>query len=191
LAQETEPLRDFLKHKIVPLSYRASKGFLTRFRKSTLRKNQCFVDAMGRVVERYETSLPMSPSAATTHKMGSIRQSDTNIESKLFHALRSCKITFEKNTYAIAGLKTKPDVVFRKRKLAVYIDGCFWHSCPYHATQPRSNSSSWQGKLQRNVLRDVANAKALRSRGWRVLRFWGHQDPSDIVNTIKTALGTA
>jgi len=69
----------------------------------------------------------------------------------------------------------KPDFVFLKPKLAVFVDGCFWHSCPKHATQPASNRAFWKKKLTRNKVRDEFVKRTLRARGWRILRIWQHE----------------
>ncbi len=66
----------------------------------------------------------------------------------------------------------KPDFVFRAAKVAVFVDGCFWHGCPRHATMPASNRVFWEAKLARNAARDREVTRALRKAGWRVLRVW-------------------
>jgi DNA mismatch endonuclease (patch repair protein) len=68
----------------------------------------------------------------------------------------------------------KPDFIFRAAKLAVFVDGCFWHGCPKHATKPKSNRSFWATKLSRNKARDVVVTRTLRKLGWRVIRIWEH-----------------
>jgi len=73
-----------------------------------------------------------------------------------------------------ANLPGKPDFVFRKQRLAVFVDGCFWHNCPRHGHIPKSNRKYWRKKLQRNEGRDRATNRELRSKGWRVLRLWEH-----------------
>jgi DNA mismatch endonuclease (patch repair protein) len=120
--------------------------------------------------------------------MKSVKQAATSPELKLIGALKAYKLKFEKNAYAVKVIKSKPDIVFRNQKLAVYVDGCFWHSCPYHGTQPRSNSESWSEKLRANVHRDEANTQALREHGWRVIRLWSHQNPMEMLRTVKAAL---
>ena len=70
--------------------------------------------------------------------------------------------------------KVRPDFVFRTRKLAVFVDGCFWHGCPIHATQPEQNAEFWSQKIARNQARDLLVTRQLRARGWRVLRLWEH-----------------
>ncbi len=69
----------------------------------------------------------------------------------------------------------KPDFVFPKLKLAVFVDGCFWHGCPKHATQPKNNGAFWRKKFARNQARDRLVNRTLRRAGWRVLRIWGHE----------------
>jgi DNA mismatch endonuclease (patch repair protein) len=69
----------------------------------------------------------------------------------------------------------RPDFVFRGLRLAVFVDGCFWHGCPKHATTPRNNSDFWQTKLAANQARDRLVSRTLRRDGWRVLRVWEHE----------------
>ena len=71
--------------------------------------------------------------------------------------------------------KVKPDFVFRDRRLAVFVDGCFWHGCPIHATQPKTNAKFWRTKITRNQARDALVTRTLRRAGWRVLRVWEHE----------------
>jgi DNA mismatch endonuclease Vsr len=71
----------------------------------------------------------------------------------------------------------RPDIVFTRARLAVFIDGCFWHACPIHGNQPRTNIDYWGPKLAGNVARDRAVDAALVAAGWQVLRVWEHEDP--------------
>ena len=68
-----------------------------------------------------------------------------------------------------------PDFVFPKQRLAIFVDGCFWHGCPRHATQPLTNGIFWKTKLTRNKRRDQFVTRALRKLGWRVVRVWQHE----------------
>jgi DNA mismatch endonuclease, patch repair protein len=72
------------------------------------------------------------------------------------------------------GVKVRPDFVFQKHKLAIFVDGCFWHRCPKHATQPKGNAAFWRRKFAQNIARDQLVSRTLRSHGWRVLRIWEH-----------------
>jgi DNA mismatch endonuclease (patch repair protein) len=75
----------------------------------------------------------------------------------------------------LQALLGKPDFVFPKLRLAVFVDGCFWHACPLHATKPRNNAAFWRKKLARNRARDRKVNRTLRAAGWRVLRIWEHE----------------
>jgi DNA mismatch endonuclease (patch repair protein) len=70
----------------------------------------------------------------------------------------------------------------------VFVDGCFWHACPLHGNQPRTNTEYWRPKLARNVARDRAVDAALGQAGWRVLRAWEHEDPVEIAERVKADL---
>ena len=76
------------------------------------------------------------------------------------------------------------DVAFPRRKVAVFIDGCFWHNCPDHGSKPKANASRWATKLAMNELRDRRVDAHLRYHGWRVFRFWEHEDPSTACSSI-------
>jgi len=78
--------------------------------------------------------------------------------------------------------------VFTRARLAVFVDGCFWHACPTHGNQPRANSDYWRGKLALNVARDRAVDEALRSAGWRVLRAWEHEPVAAVATRVERAL---
>ena len=71
--------------------------------------------------------------------------------------------------------KVRPDFIFRARKLAVFVDGCFWHGCPIHATQPKQNAEFWTEKIARNQARDRLVTRTLRRADWRVVRLWEHE----------------
>jgi DNA mismatch endonuclease (patch repair protein) len=93
-------------------------------------------------------------------------------ELRLIGIFKTHRITGWRRHWPLEG---KPDFVFPKLKLALFVDGCFWHGCPLHATQPKSNSAFWETKLARNQARDRFVTRALRSQGWRVLRIWEHE----------------
>ena len=90
-------------------------------------------------------------------------------ELRLIALMRAHGITGWRRNARLFG---KPDFVFRAARLAVFVDGCFWHACPRHATMPRSNRAFWKAKLTRNAARDREVTRALRKAGWRVLRVW-------------------
>jgi DNA mismatch endonuclease (patch repair protein) len=83
---------------------------------------------------------------------------------------------------------TQPDLVFPGPRLAVFIDGCFWHRCPEHGTSPRANAGYWGPKLDRNVARDRDTDDRLDRLGWSVVRAWEHEAPSDIADRVEAHL---
>ncbi|VFA98877.1 Very short patch repair protein [Nocardia cyriacigeorgica] len=85
-------------------------------------------------------------------------------------------------------MKVRPDIVFTARKVAVYVDGCFWHVCPVHGRRPTKNEWYWTPKLRRNVERDRAADAALTAAGWRVVRLWEHEELPRAVAAVVAAL---
>ena len=92
-------------------------------------------------------------------------------------------------TYPVPGQRRRTiDVAFTRHRLAVFVDGCFWHGCPEHGTAPRQNSEWWQTKLAANEARDRDTDVVLASQGWRVLRAWEHEDPEKVADEIQRLL---
>ena len=102
--------------------------------------------------------------------------------------LRRHGITGWRRRQAVFG---RPDFVFRKTRVAVFVDGCFWHCCPKHGTRPRNNRMFWRRKFSRNKARDLLVNKTLRRVGWRVVRIWEHElrKPKPAIGKIRKALG--
>ncbi|MFF7183787.1 very short patch repair endonuclease [Streptomyces sp. NPDC008222] len=91
--------------------------------------------------------------------------------------------------YPVPGMaRRRIDVAFTSVKVAVLIDGCFWHGCPEHATSPRSNAEWWRQKLDRNMARDMETTEHLVAAGWEVLRFWEHEAAEDVALRIAAAV---
>ncbi|MFJ7249151.1 very short patch repair endonuclease [Kitasatospora sp. NPDC098652] len=80
------------------------------------------------------------------------------------------------------------DISFPRAKVAVFMDGCFWHGCPQHATEPKANAEWWRAKLDRNMERDEETTHHLTAQGWTVLRFWEHETASDVAARITAAV---
>ncbi len=93
-------------------------------------------------------------------------------ELALIRIFRANQITGWRRKQPLLG---KPDFIFRQSRLAVFVDGCFWHGCPVHGTMPRNNSDFWERKLAANKARDRLVTRALRAEGWKVLRLWEHE----------------
>ena len=90
----------------------------------------------------------------------------------------------------VKAFSVKPDFVFRAHRLAVFVDGCFWHGCPVHGTQPRQNAKFWREKIARNRTRDRLVTRTLRAMGWRVLRIWEHELRKKNAPQLLRKLGT-
>jgi DNA mismatch endonuclease, patch repair protein len=119
------------------------------------------------------------------------RGADTAPEVALRSALHRRGLRFRKNVQAVPGLRCRPDVVFTARRVAVFLDGCYWHRCPEHGVSPRRNAGYWSAKLDRNVARDRRNDEALAAAGWKVVRVWEHEPIELAVAAVEAALETA
>jgi DNA mismatch endonuclease (patch repair protein) len=116
------------------------------------------------------------------HKnMQNIRSKDSKIEILMRSELHKKGLRFRKHYKNLIG---KPDIVFVKARVVVFLDSCFFHMCPYHYVQPKSNKSYWLPKLKRNKERAKEVNKTLRKDGWKVIRFWEHQIKKDVEKCI-------
>lgn len=88
----------------------------------------------------------------------------------------------------IPALRRRADLVFTRARVAVYVDGCFWHRCPTHATLPKANSQWWLEKLDANVRRDRDTDQRLAETGWLVIRIWEHEDAGSAADMIEAAV---
>jgi len=123
--------------------------------------------------------------------MAAIRsKGNRSTELKLATILRKSGVTGWRRHQSLPG---KPDFLFRRERLAVFVDGCFWHGCRWHCRHPKSRQEYWEPKIARNKKRDRAIAAALRKNGWSVLRIWEHSldRPSAVVKKINLALRNA
>ena len=84
-------------------------------------------------------------------------------------------------------IRSRPDMLFIGARIAVYVDGCFWHGCPEHGTWPKNNAEFWRRKIEANIARDRAATKALEEAGWKVIRIWEHEAVPTAVDRIEAA----
>ena len=123
--------------------------------------------------------------------MSRVRNRDTDAELALRRELHTRGMRYRVN-HRIEGLgRTRPDIVFIKAKVAVMVDGCFWHRCPEHATFPKSNEAWWAEKLEVNVGRDRETDRLFAQLGWQVVRVWEHEDPTTAANRVQEILGSS
>lgn len=85
-------------------------------------------------------------------------------------------------------IRRRADIVFTKAKVAVFVDGCFWHNCPEHGPMPSRNVAYWEPKLHRNAERDAETNQLLTERGWEVIRVWEHEDPREAAERIRRSV---
>jgi DNA mismatch endonuclease (patch repair protein) len=123
--------------------------------------------------------------------MAAIRRRDTRFELAVRSSLHAAGLRFRVDfPIRLRGMRPiRPDVVFTRRYVAVFCDGCFWHGCPEHAQRPGiRNAHYWVPKIEGNRERDARHAAALEAAGWTVLRFWEHEDPVQVAMEIGDAL---
>jgi len=118
------------------------------------------------------------------------RRRDSGPELALRRALHSRGLRFRVDLALrpTSGRAVRADVAFPRQRLAVFVDGCFWHGCPEHGTMPRANRRYWQAKIAENRARDARNTSGLEGAGWTVLRFWEHSDPEESADRVRAAL---
>jgi DNA mismatch endonuclease (patch repair protein) len=109
--------------------------------------------------------------------MQSSRQRDTAIEQDLRRELAALGISFQSHITPVPGSRSRPDLVFAAARVAVYVNGCFWHGCAEHGTWPKHNAAWWRAKIEANRQRDARADEFLSKAGWIALRFWEHDDP--------------
>jgi DNA mismatch endonuclease (patch repair protein) len=127
-------------------------------------------------------------SPASRKVMQANKPRDTSPELKVRRALHAGGLRYRVAYRPEPALRRSADIVFTRQRIAIFIDGCYWHACPQHGTKSRSNAAYWSEKLAQNVARDADTTQQLRSRGWTVLRFWEHEDPRQVAATVIEAV---
>lgn len=112
------------------------------------------------------------------------RSRDTNPELIIRSLVHRNGLRFRVSARPLPEVRRTADMVFRRAKVAVFIDGCFWHGCPDHGSKPKTNRDYWLPKLRANKRRDVEIDLALRKSGWLVIRVWEHEDPDKVCRRI-------
>lgn len=120
--------------------------------------------------------------------MSKLGRRDTLPELAIRSELHGRGFRFRVDRAPLRGLRSRADVVFGPARVAVYVDGCFWHSCPEHGTKPKANADWWEQKLKRNRERDAKTDRVLRENGWKVVRIWEHEDPVVAADRVEKLL---
>jgi DNA mismatch endonuclease, patch repair protein len=137
------------------------------------------------------TRLPPSPhpsSDATRRSMQGNRGRDTKVELALRRALHSRGLRYRVHRRPVAGLRCESDILFQAAKVAVFVDGCWWHGCPEHWSAPKNNREWWTRKISLNVERDRRNDQMLSAAGWCVLRIWEHQNVEEAAAQVEAVV---
>jgi DNA mismatch endonuclease (patch repair protein) len=118
------------------------------------------------------------------------RSRDTDTELALRRALHARGLRYRIHRRPLPGVRREADVVFGPAKVAIFVDGCFWHGCPDHATWPKRNSTFWKRKIETNQARDRDTDERLVEAGWTSMRVWEHEDPTEAADRITAAVAT-
>jgi DNA (cytosine-5)-methyltransferase 1 len=144
--------------------------------------------ALGRRLPRISSMTVARPTRASNEgvrrSMQSNKSRDTKPELALRRTLHALGLRYRVATQPLPAFRRTADLVFTRVKLAVFVDGCFWHGCPDHHTQAKANSEYWSEKFRRNKERDAETTEFLQQQGWTVLRFWEHQDPAEAAEQV-------
>jgi DNA mismatch endonuclease (patch repair protein) len=133
---------------------------------------------------------PIAEASSATVRSRMQRQArrDTRPELQLRRSLHALGLRYRVN-YTVPGMSRRTiDIAFTRARVAVFVDGCFWHACPEHATWPRANGEWWEEKLRQNVRRDRETDAHLRNLGWVVVRVWEHAEAHDALGDVVDAL---
>jgi len=132
--------------------------------------------------------VPTASSAVALNRMKTVRRRDTTAEVAIRRLLHAQGHRYRVDRPAINGTRRRADLIFATAHVAVFIDGCFWHSCPQHATHPKANAAWWAAKLAANRHRDADTDRQLAAAGWKVVRVWEHEAPNAAAARIARAV---
>ena len=133
---------------------------------------------------------PKPSSEAARNRMRAAKSRDTLAEMKVRRLLHGRGLRYRVDYVVIKKPRRKADIVFTRAKVAVFIDGCFWHGCPKHGTSAKANAEFWRDKIETNKARDLDTNKRLRKDGWLVIRAWEHEDPEKVASKIASKVIT-
>jgi DNA (cytosine-5)-methyltransferase 1 len=205
-------LASFLEHGSKPLSFKAAAGFLARLEHSTLRRDDEFVADLRRYVtnerkrttvraresaqagarttsarsRRRKSAVPVDP--GVSRRMATTRGRDNPAERALRSALHKSGFRFRVHRKLLKGLHRTADIALISLRVAIFLDGCFWHGCPVHATWPKTNARWWREKIETNRRRDRDTDQKLKAGSWSVIRVWEHESPEVAVRRMLRVL---
>ena len=139
---------------------------------------------------KWDGGYPHATTPSVSAVMQGNKRTGTRPETRLRSALHRRGFRFRKDfAFNVCGERVRPDIVFTRRRVAVFVDGCFWHGCPEHGRIPGGkNAAYWRHKLEGNRSRDSRQNAALEAEGWVVVRIWEHIPLSEAVDTVSARL---
>ncbi|WP_232074795.1 very short patch repair endonuclease [Phytohabitans suffuscus] len=165
-----------------PARYLGEVHHLTRA--ENLAEGWGFARAQNLLAEADSDSASWAKNAAVRAVMRANRSRDTGPELRMRSLLHRAGLRYRVNTRPIPALRRTADLVFTAARVAVFVDGCYWHGCPDHHRPSRQNSEFWLDKIAGNRARDQETNQALVEAGWRVVRIWEHEDPVDAAERV-------
>lgn len=134
---------------------------------------------------------PVASSNAALNRMKAAKPRDTTPEMALRQVLQEMGFAFSVDFSPIEGLRRRVDILFVEERVAVMIDGCYWHGCPQHGTWPKQNAEFWKAKIKANKRRDIDTNQRLEDAGWHVIRVWEHENPHEAAERIIDVLNAS
>jgi DNA mismatch endonuclease (patch repair protein) len=129
---------------------------------------------------------PVTPN--TSRRMSATKGRDNQPELSLRSALHRRGLRFRVHVGVLQGSRRSVDIAFPRQRIAIFVDGCFWHGCPSHGTWPKNNAQWWREKIEANRLRDRDTDRRLTNLGWIVIRVWEHEEVLATVERVAAAL---
>jgi DNA mismatch endonuclease (patch repair protein) len=136
------------------------------------------------VVSAQSTTGSWAANPAIRRVMQGNKSRDTRPEIAVRSAVHALGMRYRVSARPLRDLRRTTDLVFRNSRVAVFVDGCFWHGCPKHHAPPKTNASYWATKIQGNKSRDKDTTERLGREGWTVLRFWSQEEPLSVATQI-------
>jgi DNA mismatch endonuclease (patch repair protein) len=131
---------------------------------------------------------PPASSEKMRSRMSRQRQRDTGPEVALRSELHRRGFRYFVDREPVLGLRRRADLIFPRHRIAVFVDGCYWHGCPTHGTIPKTNAEWWKAKLSTNRKRDRDTDRRMQEAGWKVIRIWEHEDAISAADRVAAAL---
>ncbi|MER6316528.1 very short patch repair endonuclease [Streptomyces sp. NPDC001581] len=128
---------------------------------------------------------PLETTPAVRARMSRQKSRDTRVEVALRRALHAAGLRYRVHRRPVKGVRREADIVFGPARVAVFVDGCFWHGCPEHATWPKRNAEFWRSKIEGNRGRDVDTDAKLAEAGWLAVRVWEHESAEDAAARVQ------